>query len=130
VVHNPSGDEWFVAWNAEAPAQTNQEVCGQRLKGDGTQTGENDQQLTHMHESDPTNGRTDDAIGLAFDSRDSRYLVVVRGIDTTLTGGNTRDEIFGHLMGAGGTTGGPDHFLISPVLETNTASPTVPPPVA
>jgi hypothetical protein len=122
-VFNPTANEWLVAWNAEGPGQTNQELWGQRLTAAGTETGTDDQQLTNFHANA---GSTDDAIGVSWDSTDNRYLIVVRGVDPTVT---AHDEIYGHLMAADGTTIGPDHFRISHVTDTNPGGNAHPPKV-
>jgi hypothetical protein len=120
IVYNSAADEFFVVWNAEAPGDTIslQNLFGQRLTSAGAQIG-GDQQLTNF-----TNGSSstaDDAVGVAYDSKDQRYLAVVRGRDQGLIG-NTHNEVFGHLMSTDGTTIGPDRFRISHVSVTNPTS--------
>ena len=115
IVYNSAADEFFVVWTAEGPAQTFQNLWGQRLTSAGAEVGFDDQQLTHFT---GTSSSADDAAGVAYDSKNQRYLTVVRGEDQGLIG-NTQDEIFGHLMSTDGTPIGPDRFRISHVTDTN-----------
>jgi hypothetical protein len=126
IVYNSGADEFFVVWNADGPAQSFQNLWGQRLTSGGAEVGADDEQLTQFT---GTNSRADDAVGLAYDSKDQRYLAVVRGIDLGLIG-NSRDEIFGHLMSTDGTPIGPDRFRISHVSATNPTGDAKPPNVA
>jgi hypothetical protein len=125
VVYNSGADEFFVVWNADGPGQEFQNLWGQRLTSSGAELG-GDQQLTHFT---GTTSNSDDAVGLAYDSKDQRYLAVVRGRDQGLIG-NSEDEIFGHLMSTDGTAIGPDHFRISHVSATNPTGSAKPPSVA
>jgi hypothetical protein len=124
VVFNPTSNEWLVAWNSDVPGTTNQELFAQRLAADGSQVGTDDQRLTDFTAA---GGSTNDALGVAVDPKDSRYLLVVRGIDPTVT---SRNETYGHLMSADGSTIGADHFRISHVAATNPAGDSVPPMIA
>jgi hypothetical protein len=126
VVYHSGADEFFVAWNADGPGQSFQNLWGQRLTSSGAEVGTDDEQLTHFT---GTNSTADDAVGLAYDSKDQRYLAVVRGRDLGLVG-NTRNEIFGHLMSTDGTPIGPDRFRISHVSATNASGDAKPPNVA
>jgi hypothetical protein len=124
VVYNTKQDEFFVVWTAEAPGQPGfQNLFGQRLSSAGAQVFD-DQQLTHFTGTDSS---ADDAVGVAYNSKDQRYLAVVRGIDKGITG-NTRDEIFGHLMSTDGTAIGADRFRISHVSATNPTTGAAKPP--
>jgi hypothetical protein len=126
IVYNSGADEFFVVWNADGPSQSFQNLWGQRLTSAGAEVGADDQQLTQFT---GTNSSADDAVGLAYDSKDQRYLAVVRGIDLGLVG-NTGDEIFGHLMSTDGSPIGPDRFRISHVTATNATGQAKPPNVA
>jgi hypothetical protein len=111
IVYNSAADEFFVVWTAVGPGQTPQNLFGQRLSSAGAEVGFDDQQLTHFT---GTNSSADDAAGVAYDSKNQRYLAVVRGVDQGLIGSDN-DEIFGHLMSTDGTPIGPDRFRISHV---------------
>jgi hypothetical protein len=115
IVYNSAADEFFVVWTAEGPGQDSQNLWGQRLTSAGAEVGFDDEQLTHFAGTDSS---ADDAAGVAYDSKNQRYLTVVRGVDVGLIG-NTQDEIFGHLMSTDGTPIGPDRFRISHVSDTN-----------
>ena len=115
IVYNSTADEFFAVWTAVGPGQTPQNLFGQRLTSAGAEVGTDDNQLTHFT---GTNSSADDAAGVAYDSKNQRYLTVVRGIDDGLIG-NTNDEIFGHLMSTDGSPIGPDRFRISHVSDTN-----------
>ena len=115
IVYNSAADEFFVVWTAVGPGQSPQNLWGQRLTSAGAEVGADDEQLTHFT---GTSSSADDAAGVAYDSKNQRYLAVVRGVDQALIG-NTNDEIFGHLMSTDGTPIGPDRFRISHVSETN-----------
>jgi hypothetical protein len=123
--YNPQRREWMVAWNAEGPDELGgiQELWGQRLSAKAKEVGANDRRLTD-HATNDFDG--DDAIGLAYDPNDHRYLAVVRGEDSTVV--NT--EVFGHLMTAKGRTIGEPQFRISHVTDTNAAGSARPPLVA
>jgi hypothetical protein len=124
IVYNSTADEFFVVWTAVGPGQTPQNLFGQRLTSAGGEVGPDDNQLTHFT---GTNSSADDAVGVAYDSKNQRYLAVVRGIDDGLIG-NTNDEIFGHLMSTDGSPIGPDRFRISHVSDTNLTSGNAKPP--
>src|SRR3954451_25157630 len=125
VVYNPAANEWLVAWKSRQPGvSANQELFGQRLGADGTQVGTNDQKLTDFRGA---GGNANDAMAVAVDPRDSRYLLVVRAIDPTKS---NRLETYGHLMAADGSVVGPDHFRISHVSATNPTGASTPPMVA
>jgi hypothetical protein len=117
IVYNSAADEFFVVWTAEGPGEDWQNLFGQRLTSTGTELND-DLPLTHFTGTDSS---ADDAVGVAYDSKDQRYLAVVRAVDMDITG-NTQDEIFGHLMSTDGTPIGPDHFQISHVTATNPGS--------
>jgi hypothetical protein len=117
IVYNSAADEFFVVWTADGPGDSFQNLFGQRLTSAGAQIG-GDQNLTHFTGTDSS---ADDAADVAYDSKNQRYLAVVRGIDNGLIG-NTQDEVFGHLMSTDGTTIGPDRFRISHVTATNPTS--------
>jgi hypothetical protein len=123
--YNPQRKEWMVAWNAEGPDELGgiQELWAQRLNAEAQEVGVDDRQLTD-HDTDDFD--TDDAIGLAYDPKDHRYLAVVRGIDTNVTG----LEAFGHLMNAKGAPIGPAQFRISHVTDTNATGDARPPLVS
>ncbi len=112
--YNPQRQEWMVAWNAEAPGELGgiQQLWAQRLNATGKEVGISDRRLTN-HATDGFD--SDDAIGLAYDPRDHRYLVVVRGVTTTVVS----DEVYGHLMNAKGQPIGEPQFQISHVSDTN-----------
>jgi hypothetical protein len=126
IVYNSGADEFFVVWNAEGPGQTFQNLWGQRLTSGGAEVGVDDEQLTHFT---GTSSSADDAVGLAYDSKNQRYLAVVRGVDLALIG-NGQNEIFGHLMSTDGTPIGADRFRISHVTATNPGGNAKPPNVA
>src|SRR5690349_4963838 len=126
IVYNSAADEFFVVWTADGPAQSFQNLWGQRLSSAGGQVGIDDQQLTHFT---GTNSSADDAAGVAYDSKNQRYLAVVRGVDSGVIG-NGQDEIFGHLMSTDGTPIGPDRFRISHVSATNPSGDAKPASVA
>jgi hypothetical protein len=116
IVYNSAADEFFVVWTAEGPPGTGpQNLWGQRLTSAGAEVGADDEQLTHFT---GTNSSADDATSVAYDSKNQRYLAVVRGVDQALIG-NAHDEIFGHLMSTDGSPIGPDRFRISHVSATN-----------
>jgi hypothetical protein len=122
---NPQRREWMVAWNAEGPDELLgiQNLWARRLNATRKQVGTNHRRLTNP----ATNAFDgDDAIGLAYDPTHRRYLAVVRGVDSTVSG----DEVFGHLMNGKGQTIGPAQFLISHVTDTNAAGDVRPPTVA
>jgi len=123
--YNPQRKEWMVVWNAEAPGEVGgiQELWGQRLNAGGGQVGANDRKLTRHSTNDFD---ADDAIGLAYDPKDHRYLAVVRGIDTSVVD----DEVFGHMMNDKGRPIGPPQFRISHVTDTNANGAANPPLVA
>jgi hypothetical protein len=124
AAYNPQRKEWLVAWNAEGPDELGgiQELWGQRLSATGSQVGANDRRLTD-HATDNFDG--DDAIGLAYDPDHHRYLVAVRGVDSTVVG----DEVFGHLMDSRGKPIGEPQFRISHVTDTNPSGDALPPRV-
>jgi hypothetical protein len=115
IVYNSAADEFFVVWTAVGPGQVPQDLWGQRLTSAGAEVGFDDQQLTHFTGTDSS---ADDAAGVAYDSKNQRYLTVVRGEDQALIG-NGQDEVFGHLMSTDGSPIGPDRFRISHVSDTN-----------
>jgi hypothetical protein len=115
IVYNSAADEFFVVWTAVGPGQAPQNLFGQRLTSAGAEVGFDDEQLTHFT---GTSSSADDATSVAYDSKNQRYLAVVRGVDQALIG-NTHDEIFGHLMSTDGSPIGPDRFRISHVSDTN-----------
>ena len=122
--YNSQRKEWMVAWNAEAPGELGgiQELWGQRLNAGGKQVGADDRRLTDHATNDFD---ADDAMGLAYDPQDQRYLAVVRGLDTSVVG----DEVFGHLMNGKGRQIGPPQFRISHVTDTNANGDALPPSV-
>lgn len=123
--YSPQRAEWMVVWTAEGPDEAGgiQNLWGQRLNAAGSEVGANDRQLT-----DPVVGNfdADDAVGLAYDQRDRRYLAVVRGRDGSTVG----FEVFGHLMNAKGAPIGVAQFRISHVIDTNASGEARPPSVA
>jgi hypothetical protein len=126
IVYNSAADEFFVVWTAVGPGQSPQNLFGQRLTSAGAEVGFDDEQLTHFTGTDSS---ADDAAGVAYDSKNQRYLAVVRGEDQALIG-NGQDEIFGHLMSTDGSPIGPDRFRISHVSETNPSGDAKPASVA
>lgn len=125
-VWNPNANEWLVAWKANVPGTSKQELFSQRLAGaDLSEVGTDDQRLTRF--TDTANSNANDAVAVAFDPVDNRYLVVTRARVSTVAGNNY--EAFGHLMSADGTQIGDNYFRISHTKDTNPNGNATPPNV-
>lgn len=119
---SPDGNEFLVIWkDVSQPGQ----VFARRLGPDGTPLDASQTQLTSFPSGA---GRgADDATGVAYNSRDHQFLVVVRGVDQTQAG--SEDEIWGQRVGLDGLPTGAADFRISQAPPGTTTS-AIPPQVA
>jgi uncharacterized repeat protein (TIGR01451 family) len=109
-VYSPDSNEYFVVWKADG-STGGQQIYGQRLAADGSQIG-SDIQISQM-----TN-QADDAVSLAYNSREHEYLAVWRGQQT---GGE--DEIYGQRLSLTGAEIGTNDFQISDMTTNGNANP-------
>ncbi|HEX6457912.1 MAG TPA: DUF11 domain-containing protein [Thermoleophilaceae bacterium] len=109
-VYSPDSNEYFVVWKADG-STGGQQIYGQRLAADGSQIG-SDIQISQM------TGQADDAVSLAYNSREHEYLAVWRGFQT-----GAEDEIYGQRLSLTGAEIGTNDFQISDMTASGTANP-------
>lgn len=110
VVYNPLDDEYLVAWAVEDvigwTIEDQQDIFAQRLNGTtGDEVGNNDFLVSDMGPSEPSDIRLDESAyynafnpGLAYNSRDGKYLAVWSGDDDTAPLVEGEQEIFGQRL--------------------------------
>lgn len=114
VVHNPTTNQYLVVWAGvdDASGLPENEIYGQLLQADGTETGVNDFRISKMGpEGDTSYAATRPAA--AYDATANQYLVVWGADDNRGDLVLYEEEIFGQALLADGTETGENDFRLS-----------------
>jgi len=102
-VYSPEAGEFLVVWKADRADAAEDQVYGQRVNAAGSEVGTEDFQVSQMDDD------ADDAVDVAYNATDRRYLVVWHGDDSST---ESFTEVYGQLLNLDGSEFGPD-FQIS-----------------